>query len=203
MSSQRKLISVDEQKMILKYLEGTRSFLRNKVIFLLSLNGLRVSEISALDWENIAYDEEGHITAIVERSRVSSGENFKRTIFLSKSLEECLVELEASTNIHSGPVIRSERGDVRMSAQSIANWFKRIYKDVGLVGLSGHSGRRTFITQAAIEIARAGGSLCDIQAHVGHISLQTTKHYLQHDDEARKRVVDMVDKLQVADKKEE
>jgi len=201
MSHQKKLISVEQQKMIIKYLEGTRSSLRNKVIFLLSLNGMRVSEMSALDWEHLTF-KEGHFTARIERPRVNGDESFKQSMFFSKSLTKCLIELKDSTNIKSGAVICSERGGARMSAQSIANWFKRAYKDVGLDGLSSHSGRRTFITQAAMEITKAGGSLRDIQAHVGHTSLQTTKHYLQHNDEAQKQVVDMVDNLHLSDKKE-
>lgn len=204
MNSKKGLISVNQQKMVLSYLERTRSPLRNKVIFLCSLNGLRVSEISALNWEHLTCM--GEISERIELSTKRHGSNFKRHIFIGKSLKHCLKELYESTNIKFGPVILSERGNARMSSQAISNWFKRTYKDVGLEGLSGHSGRRTFATQAVIEVEKAGGSLRDIQAHLGHASIQTTKLYIQSDgevpnDKVLQKVVDMVDQLKTSIKK--
>jgi integrase len=66
-------------------------------------------------------------------------------------------------------MIVSERGGP-MTAQSIVNWFAKLYDDAGLQGCSSHSGRRTFVTMAARLISRAGGSLRDVQELVGHRS---------------------------------
>ena len=88
-------------------------------------------------------------------------------------------------------VVTSERGS-RMSANSIAHWFKRLYGSLGFDGCSSHSGRRTFITQTARKISLVGGSLRDIQLMAGHSNLQTTQRYIEMDTTAQRRVVDLV-----------
>jgi integrase/recombinase XerD len=49
------------------------------------------------------------------------------------------------------------------SPQAIVNMFHRWYRHLGFVGCSSHSGRRTFITNAARKISTVGGSLRDVQ----------------------------------------
>jgi integrase len=61
-----------------------------------------------------------------------------------------------------------------------------------LVGCSSHSGRRTFITNAAKKISTIGGSLRDIQALAGHSSLAVTQRYIDGDSEARRKIVDLL-----------
>jgi integrase/recombinase XerD len=70
--------------------------------------------------------------------------------------------------------------------------FKRWYRDVGLLGCSSHSGRRTFITNAAKKISIVGGSLRDVQALAGHSSLAVTQRYIDGDSEARRKIVDLL-----------
>ena len=55
-----------------------------------------------------------------------------------------------------------------------------------------HSGRRTFITNAARKISTVGGSLRDVQMLAGHKALSTTQRYIEGDVEAKRRVVDLV-----------
>jgi integrase/recombinase XerD len=70
--------------------------------------------------------------------------------------------------------------------------FKRWYENVGLIGCSSHSGRRTFITNAARKISIVGGSLRDVQMLAGHSSLAVTQRYIDGDSEARKKIVDLI-----------
>ena len=55
-----------------------------------------------------------------------------------------------------------------------------------------HSGRRTFITQAAKKISSVGGSMRDVQMLARHNSLNMTMRYVEADKEAMRRVVDLV-----------
>ena len=55
-----------------------------------------------------------------------------------------------------------------------------------------HSGRRTFITNAAKKISSVGGSLRDVQMLAGHSSLAVTQRYIEGDGEARVKVVDII-----------
>jgi integrase/recombinase XerD len=89
----------------------------------------------------------------------------------------------------SDPVFRSERSKAS-SAQVIVNLFISWYAALRFDGCSSHSGRRTFITQAARNIGRFGGSLRDVQMLARHSSLAMTQRYIEVDTEAMRKVVE-------------
>ena len=92
----------------------------------------------------------------------------------------------------SGPlVIQTERSQ-STSAQAIVNMFQRWYRHLGFVGCSSHSGRRTFITNAARKISTVGGSLKDVQQLAGHSNLRTTQRYIDENPDAQVRVVGLI-----------
>ena len=101
----------------------------------------------------------------------------------------------ASQDRHFHPalsyVVTTERS-AHTSPQAVVNMFKRWYHDIGLLGCSSHSGRRTFITNAARKIGTVGGSLRDVQMLAGHSSLSITQQYIDGDSEARQKIVDPI-----------
>jgi integrase/recombinase XerD len=76
-----------------------------------------------------------------------------------------------------------------MRPNSIVNWFIALYRDAGVQGCSSHSGRRTFITNAARAAHRVGASLRDVQLLAGHQSIETTQRYIDGDTDAQRRLV--------------
>jgi integrase/recombinase XerD len=74
----------------------------------------------------------------------------------------------------------------------IVNTFQNWYRKLGFVGCSSHSGRRSFITQAARKVSLVGGSLRDVQALAGHASLTTTSRYIEMDAEAQSKLVNII-----------
>jgi integrase/recombinase XerD len=88
-------------------------------------------------------------------------------------------------------IVRTERS-ATTSPQVIVNLFRRWYRDLGFEGCSSHSGRRTFITNAARNIGRVGGSLRDVQALARHASLGSTQRYIEVSSDAMWRVVDVI-----------
>jgi integrase/recombinase XerD len=93
---------------------------------------------------------------------------------------------------HGGPlVIQTERSQ-STSLQAIVNIFQRWYRHLGFVGCSSHSGRRTFIANAARKISTVGGSLKDVQELAGHSNLRTTQRYIDANPEAQVRVVGLI-----------
>jgi integrase len=66
------------------------------------------------------------------------------------------------------------------------------YRKIGFVGCSSHSGRRSFITQAARKVSLVGGSLRDVQALAGHASLTSTSRYIAMDAEAQRKLVNII-----------
>jgi integrase/recombinase XerD len=111
---------------------------------------------------------------------------------MSTELHAALRELNKSLGgPRSGRIIQSERGG-GMSAHAIVNWFRLTYDSLEMHGCSSHSGRRTFITNAARMLPQINGSLRDIQELVGHRSLSTTERYIQGDREIQRQLIDLI-----------
>ena len=187
---QAKTLSKRQITLTTALLQQTRYPTRNLAIFLLSVKaGLRAKEIASLTWDMLT-DAEGNLGSALhlrdEASKGSSG----RVIPLNKDLRSALQKLHDERG--SSPfVITTERADCT-SAAAIVNLFAQWYSATGLNGCSSHSGRRTFITNAARTISTVGGSLRDVQMLAGHRALSTTQRYIEADVEAQKRVVDLV-----------
>ena len=163
---QAKLLSEAQLRRLLTYVGATRYPDRNRIIVLLSVKaGLRAGEIAGLTWDMVL-DPSGQISGIIELHNRAAKNNSGRTIPVHRDLHAALVTWRRQT-VPRGPVVRSERGGP-MTAVSIVNWFAKAYRRLQLAGCSSHSGRRTFVTQAAQLVHRAGGSLRDVQLLAGH-----------------------------------
>ena len=193
LGKQAKILSSVQQKLVLSYLEETRHPLRNRVAFLLSMKGgLRAKEIATLQWRHIS-DAEGNVGSQITIEDKGSKGRGGREIPMNKQLHKELIKLQA----HRSPsatdaVFYSERKRGNVSAQTVVDFFADLYGKLEFEGASSHSGRRTFITNAAKKITTVGGSLRDVQFLAGHSSLQTTQRYIESDSAAKRMVVDIV-----------
>ncbi len=201
LGKQAKALSEAQVRTSLIHLAGTRNPERDTAMFMLSINaGLRAKEIASLRWSMIT-DPEGHVADAIELQDVASKGNGGRTIPLHKDLRAALVRLKDHAEARraaightldlSANVITSERGE-HLGPNSVAHWFRRLYRALGFDGCSSHSGRRTFITRAARKVSEAGGSLRDVQQLAGHASLQTTQRYVEGSTDAKRRLVAMI-----------
>ena len=198
LGKQSKILTDKQIKMMMNFLSVTRMSTRNQVIFLLSCKGgLRSKEISQVEW-NMILDPEGNMGDTINLiDRVSKG-NSGRVIPLNSELKDKLLklyEIEKVSNRHfdinTSKVIRTERSQ-STSPQSIVNLFSRWYSDMGFIGCSSHSGRRTFITNLSKKISVVGGTLRDVQSLVGHKNLQTTQRYIEVDTDCQKELVSLI-----------
>lgn len=191
---QAKVLNQKQVEAVLHHIGQRRNGLRNQVIFLLSVRaGLRAKEIASLRW-SMVLDASGGVGDAIHLTNEASKGNSGRVIPLNRQLRALLIE--AYEIVNSDPrkntcVVFTERSP-STSAQAIVNLFQRWYRELGLIGCSSHSGRRTFITNAARKISTVGGSLRDVQHLAGHSSLQTTQRYIEGDSDARKQVVDII-----------
>ncbi|EKS29923.1 tyrosine-type recombinase/integrase [Afipia felis] len=192
LEKQAKHLSKAQIEAVIGYLAKTRHSVRNQLIFLLSAKaGLRSCEIALLTW-SMVIDAQGEIgQAIIlpnEASKGSSG----RIIPINKDLRRSLIEWRRSDwAAPSARVISTERSK-QTSSQAIVNMFARWYERLGFIGCSSHSGRRTFITNAARKISLVGGSLRDVQMLAGHSSLRITQRYIDGEQEAQRKIVDLI-----------
>lgn len=167
---------------------------RNRVIACLSFfAGLRATEIAHAKWRMLL-DAEGRVAQTLRLENEAAKKLSGRVIPLKAEVRDALVTYLATLDpppSREDFVLRSERGG-QMRAQSIVNWFREVYASLGIVGASSHSGRRHFVTMAARRISEAGGSLRDVQELAGHRALATTQLYIATNNDAQKRVVDLI-----------
>lgn len=197
LSKQAKVLSRQQVDVMFSHVGSGRNGLRNQVIFLLSVRaGLRAKEIANLKW-SMVIGSDGELADYIHLTDDASKGKSGRIIPINKALKSALGVLFSQANgnsrcpIEDMFVIQTERAS-QTSAQAVVNLFQKWYRNIGFVGCSSHSGRRTFITNVAKKISTVGGSLRDVQFLAGHSSLQTTQRYIEGDSEARKRVVDLV-----------
>ena len=194
LGKQAKTLTKVQVDAALNYLSRTRHPIRNQAILLLSIKaGMRAKEIAHLKWEMLTTADGEIGSAIHLTNTASKGKGGGRVIPLNKELKAALFKLRSEPPLSrpSEYVITTERCG-RTSSQAIVNLFFRWYSDLGYGGCSSHSGRRTFITNAARKISTVGGSLRDVQLLAGHSNLSTTQRYIEADAEAQQRIVQLV-----------
>jgi integrase/recombinase XerC len=195
LGKQAKILTDKQVRAVLSELDTRRYPLRDRVIFLLSIkSGLRAKEIASVTWAMVT-DAEGEIADLIAlENRASKGKGGGRHIPMHPDLKMALTALHRDRGDKARPdmpVVHSER-DRGLSAAAVVVWFHRLYADLGMVGCSSHSGRRSFITRAARKISEVGGSLRDIQQLAGHASLGTTARYIEADAEAQRKLVMLI-----------
>jgi len=196
LSKQAKTLTKVQIDTVTAFLLTRRHGLRDQTVFLLSIRaGLRAKEIANLRW-SMVLGSDGQVGDSIHLTDVATKGKSGRIVPLNKQLRGNLIQMldAARQEGHFGPetayVVTTERSG-RTSAQAIVNMFRRWYNDLGLLGCSSHSGRRTFITNAAKKISTVGGSLRDVQILAGHSSLAVTQRYIEGDSEARRKIVEM------------
>ena len=182
-----KLLAAADVRALLRAVERHGHADRNRVLLLLSVRaGLRAGEIAALRWRMLE-DPRDRVGRVIELPARAVKRGSGRRIPLHRELRFALIKLR-KREPEAVHVITSERGQ-GMTAKAVVNWFTALYRDVGLAGCSSHSGRRTFVTQAARLVHHAGGSLRDVQELAGHRSLTTTERYIEGDRDAQRRLM--------------
>lgn len=197
LGKQAKTLTKGQVDSLTAFLLTRRHGLRDQTVFLLSVRaGLRAKEIANLKWSMIITPE-GEVGDEIHLTNTASKGRSGRVIPLNKQLRENLEQMLAAARqdrrFHPAMsyVVTTERS-AHTSPQAVVNMFKRWYEDIGLLGCSSHSGRRTFITNAARKISTVGGSLRDVQMLAGHSSLAVTQRYIEGDNEARRKIVDLI-----------
>jgi integrase len=188
---QAKILTRQQVRAALHRARHSRYPQRDRVMILLSVKaGLRAGEIAKLTWPMVL-DADGRIGHRIELHDNAAKKRSGRSIPLHPTLRRELQRLRRQIGA-GGAVIQSERSH-RMRPSSIVNWFGQLYRELGLNGCSSHSGRRTFITNAARLVFKAGGSLRDVQQLAGHQSIEQTQAYIDGSARAKRRLMNCCD----------
>ncbi|WP_292534214.1 site-specific integrase [Methylocystis sp.] len=190
LGKQAKIISPETLARMLNFASQTRQPKRDAVIVLLSVKaGLRACEIAGLQWSMVMTDN-GEIADVIDIRSAIAKKGSGRRIPMHPSLRQALGELwpVRASDAH---IVASNRGGP-MRPNSIVNWFVTMFHDLNLEGCSSHSGRRTFITAAAKNVHRTGGSLRDVQLLASHQSIETTQRYIDGDTQSQRQLVNLL-----------
>jgi integrase/recombinase XerC len=192
---QAKIVSPTQERAILGYLETTRSPVRDRVMFLLSLKaGLRAKEMASLPWAMVT-DAEGQVAeAMHVTNRASKGKTGGRTMPMHPDVHAALDTFQTWRGDAAGPdrpVIFSERGGGWAPA-TVRVWGHRLSTSRKMDGCASHSGRRTCIIRAARNVSQGGGSLWAVQARAGPTRLAMTQRSLEGDGDAKRQRIPMI-----------
>jgi len=192
LGKQAKMLTKAQTDTLLLHVSGGRNGVRNRLIVLLSVRaGLRAKEIAHLTW-SMVLNSDGTLADEIALQDCAAKGSSGRTVPMAKDLKAAMAawSKECVAVDHKARIVKTERA-LATSAQAVVNMFADWYRALGFSGCSSHSGRRTFITNAARKISTVGGSLRDVQALAGHSSLTTTQRYIEVNAEAKRRVVEI------------
>lgn len=158
--------------------EWEENWERNRLTVLLMLyTGLRLSEATALLWADVQLD--------TRTITVRSGKGGRsRSVPIHQRLLEQLRRVE---NREPERAVLGNRNGDNLHPKTVAEVFSRWLRARGL-SLTAHQLRHTFAT----ELLRSGAPLRDIQAMLGHASLETTQIYLLVDAAHLQKSVDLL-----------
>ena len=193
---QAKVYSAHSLRKLLAVAGNGRQPHRDRLIVLLSTRaGLRACEIARLTW-GMVLDPNGQVGHVIDVRGTIAKRGTGRRLPMHPQLRQALSAwLACQPRGRTGPdsyIVPSVRGGGAMRPNSIVNWFVAKCHEAGLEGCSSHSGRRTFITNAARNLHRVGASLRDVQALAGHRSIETTQGYIDGDTTAQRRLVSII-----------
>ena len=149
--------------------------LRDRAILeVLYSSGLRVSELTGLDWEHV--DAEAACLRVLGKGRK------ERVVPVGRPALRALAAYRAACAaaglaVATGPVFRNARGG-RLTSRSVARWMERwVFASGTATKATPHALRHTFATH----LLGAGADLRAIQELLGHASLSTTQRYTHVD----------------------
>ena len=193
LSKQAAYLSEKQVKNAIARTDEYKHALRNRAVVELSVYaGLRAIEIASLRWEHLL-DEDGRVGEVIALTNDASKGKSGGLVPLNAKLKETLTQLYRQTLTKSAKssVIANSKGE-GLRRQSVVNLLWSHYRKCDIAGASSHSGRRTFVSNAARKISLVGGSMRDVQALARHKNLQTTQRYVEQNSEAQRLVVNMI-----------
>lgn len=192
LGKQAKTLTKGQIEATLGSISKTRYPARNRVILLLSARaGLRAKEIAGVTWTMVTGGD-GQIGCAIHLQDTASKGQSGRVIPMHTELRSALDDLYREQMPSPNDFVIGTERSKRTSAQVIVNLFARWYENLGFSGCSSHSGRRTFITNAARKISTVDGSLRDVQILAGHSNLRTTQKYIEPNASAQIKIVQLI-----------
>jgi integrase/recombinase XerD len=198
--TQAKVLNEREIRKCLTWISAKRHASRNRCMFLLThQSGMRVGEVSALRISDVL-TQDGQIKEEVRLTADQTKGDRSRVVYLptktQQEIKEYLItrfkvrDLKPISMTDTSRALFSTQKNANrgFSANTLAQYFHYLYKEVGIEGASSHSGRRGFITN----LANKGVSVRVLQELAGHRSLSVTQRYIEVNHQLMRNAVELV-----------
>ena len=191
MTKQAKTLNTEELRRVLDYVATRKHSSRNRAMLMTTyLSGMRVGEISSLRYSDVV-DAEGNIRNEIRLRAEQTKGNEARVVFVSEKLRKELglyIKIYKPSNTNHKFFYSQKRSSDGMNANTATQFFHFLYKRAGIEGGSGHSGRRTFITN----LASKGVGVRVLMSLAGHKNIGTTQAYIDVNDDMKRKAVELV-----------
>ena len=138
-------------------------------------SGLRVSELTGLDWEHV--DDDAGLVRVLGKGRKERVVPIGRPALRALAVYRAACEAAGQRRVGDGAVFRNARGG-RLTSRSVARLMERhVLASGSATKATPHALRHTFATH----LLGAGADLRAIQELLGHASLSTTQRYTHVD----------------------
>jgi integrase/recombinase XerD len=138
---QAKVLSEAQIRAMLAAVDGKATTARDRTMILLSVRlGLRAKEIASTTWSMLT-DAERQLGDVLALPNSASKGKGGRELPLPRDVRMALAALYGAGRPSGECVVLSTRGQP-LGANSIAQWFLRLYRGLGFEGCSSHSGSR-------------------------------------------------------------
>jgi integrase/recombinase XerD len=191
-------ITDQQLKRLMGYITTQRHAVRNRALVLMTYySGMRVGEVAALSVSDVL-DADGKIKDEIRLTSKQTKGNKGRVVVIpaklkveilnylkSRFIKTDLAELlPAQTRLH----LFYTQKRTGFSANTLTQYFHKLYKDAGINGASSHSGRRTFITN----LANKGINVRVLMQLAGHKNISTTQRYIDCNDGMLRAAVELI-----------
>ena len=127
LTKQAKPMNEKQQRFVLPHIDDTRDAIRNRVMFLLSVDaGLRAKEIASVEWRMVL-DAEGNLTDAIRLESKSAKGSSGGVVYMSERLKAALANLLVVSNPINA-IFEAQSGPP-LSAASLTNGFWPLYRD--------------------------------------------------------------------------
>ena len=198
--SQARVLTERELRRVLSFCSTQPHAARNRAMLLCTHQaGLRVGEVAALRICDVL-GADGTVLEEISLAANQTKGNQSRTVLVPRKLrDEITTYLQQRFGIEKliavtytdtqRALFPTQKNPQRgFTANTLCQFFHKLYKDTQMTGATSHSGRRTFITK----LADKGVGVRVLMALAGHKSIATTQRYIELNTTVMKAAVELI-----------
>ena len=189
--AQAKTLTANELEQVLRFTQSTKHAVRNRALLsITNFGGLRVGEAAALRICDVC-DGTMQVKSEIRLLPEYTKGKHARTVFVSEKLKSELqsyVDTLKVKDVNHAFFYTQKNPKRGFTPNSLALFFKDLYKASGIAGASSHSGRRSFITN----LANKGISVRVLMSLAGHRNISVTQKYIDVNDDMKRRAVELI-----------